>query len=460
MSDLWAESVWTSFVANRAWSGVDSETCAAPRLPWAVDGEAASRGDDAVSVWQQAFPNGKSPQRVLTPPSPHAIFLVLTVRPGSEQAAKDFLGEIGGLTRTVGFRSREADLSCVTGIGAELWDRMFTAPRPPGLHPFIEQRGDVHTAPSTPGDLFFHIRARRMDMCFELARLIGDALAGAVDVADEVHGFRYFDERDILGFVDGTENPEDQDAVDAVFLQPEDFTDDLDDLAEAGPDVADAASWGGYAGSTYVIVQKYTHDMSGWDGLSVEEQEAAFGRHKLSDVEFAEEDKAPNSHLVLNSIEDEDGNDREVVRDNMVFGSVGSGEYGTYFIAYAADVTTTEQMLENMFIGDPVGTYDRILDFSTAQTGSLFFVPSQDFLDDPDGELAEVGPGPAGTPPDADGGTASATGDDHGSTEGGSDGSAADSANAPEAADGRETTDSPAPSDGSLGIGGLNRRRQ
>jgi putative iron-dependent peroxidase len=366
-----------------------------------------------VTVWQQAFPDGKSPQRVLVPPSPSAIFLVLTVRPGFESRAKDFLSEIAGLTRTVGFRSREADLSCVTGIGADLWDRMFTAPRPRGLHPFIEQRGDVHTAPSTPGDLLFHIRARRIDMCFELARLIGDALQGAVDVADEVHGFRYFDERDILGFVDGTENPEDQGAVDAVLRHPDDvaqeFTEDsvpksILDSAAAGPDVAAAAGAGavpgdgapGYPGSTFVIVQKYTHDMSAWDALSVEEQEAAFGRHKLSDVEFAEEDKAPNSHLVLNSIEDEDGNDREIVRDNMVFGSVGSEEYGTYFIAYAADVTTTEQMLENMFIGDPVGTYDRILDFSTAVTGGLFFVPSQDFLDDPDGELAEAGLGIGG----------------------------------------------------------------
>ncbi|WP_051505258.1 Dyp-type peroxidase [Brevibacterium sp. VCM10] len=338
-----------------------------------------------MTVWQQAFPNGKSPQRVLVPPSPSAIFLVLTVRPGFESTAKDFLPEIAGLTRTVGFRSREADLSCVMGIGADLWDRMFTAPRPWGLHPFIEQRGDVHTAPSTPGDLLFHIRARRPDLCFELARLIDDALQGAVDVADEVHGFRYFDERDILGSVDGTENPEDQGAVDAVFRHPDDA---VSDSAEEGPDVAAAVGAGagagavpgngapGYPGSTYVIVQKYTHDMSAWDELSVEEQEAAFGRHKLSDVEFAEEDKAPNSHLVLNSIEDEDGNDREIVRDNMVFGSVGSGEYGTYFIAYAADVTTTEQMLTNKFIGDPVGTYDRILDFSTAVTGGLFFVPS------------------------------------------------------------------------------------
>ncbi|UVI36116.1 Dyp-type peroxidase [Brevibacterium spongiae] len=401
-----------------------------------------------MTVWQQAFPNGKSPQRVLVPPSPSAIFLVLTVRSGFEEQAKDFLGEIAGLTRTVGFRSREDDLSCVTGIGADLWDRMFTAPRPPGLHPFIEQRGDVHTAPSTPGDLLFHIRARRIDLCFELARLIRDALAGAVDVADEVHGFRYFDERDILGFVDGTENPEDQGAVDAVFLQPDDFT---EELAEAGSDVAAAAGGAAaaYAGSTYAIVQKYTHDMTGWEALSVEEQEAAFGRTKLSDVEFAEEDKAPNSHLVLNSIEDEDGNDREVVRDNMVFGSVGSEEYGTYFIAYAADVTTTEQMLENMFIGDPVGTYDRILDFSTAETGTLFFIPSQDFLDDPDGELAEAGLG-IGAEPAAE---AESTADGDG-------GAASVPVDATEPDDDPTTTDPSAPTDGSLGIGSLNRRRQ
>ncbi|MFP3395680.1 Dyp-type peroxidase [Brevibacterium sp. H602] len=386
-----------------------------------------------MTVWQQAFPDGKSPQRVLVPPSPSAIFLVLTVRPGFESRAKDFLSVIAGLTRTVGFRSREADLSCVTGIGADLWDRMFTAPRPRGLHPFIEQRGDVHTAPSTPGDLLFHIRARRIDMCFELARLIGDALQGAVDA--------------VLRHPDDVAQEFTEDSVPKSIL----------DSAAAGPDVAAAAGAGavpgdgapGYPGSTFVIVQKYTHDMSAWDALSVEEQEAAFGRHKLSDVEFAEEDKAPNSHLVLNSIEDEDGNDREIVRDNMVFGSVGSEEYGAYFIAYAADVTTTEQMLTNMFIGDPVCTYDRILDFSTAVTGGLFFVPSQDFLDDPDGELAEAGLGI--------GGAASVKVDGPDIDDGSDDDPVAD---VPTDSDDQTDADPSAPTDGSLGIGSLNMRRQ
>ena len=299
-----------------------------------------------------------------------------------------------------------------------------------------------------------------MDLCFELARLIADALDGAVDVADEVHGFRYFDERDILGFVDGTENPEGQGAVDAVFLHPDDvaqeFAEDsvLDsgpDSAEAGPDVAAAAGAAavpgtgapGYPGSTYAIVQKYTHDMSAWEELSVEDQEAAFGWHKLSDMEFPDEDKAPNSHLILNTIEDEDGTEHKIVRDNMVFGSVESGEFGTYFIGYAADDGVTEQMLENMFIGNLRGTYDRILDFSTAQTGGLFFVPSQDFLDDPDGELAAAEPSDAQNDDPA---SASAR---------------VEETDPPNPA----SADDPAPADdslgiGSLGIGSLRRRDQ
>lgn len=370
-----------------------------------------------MTVMTEAFPNGKTPQHVLGPPAPATVFLVLTVRSGAEAEAKDFLGDIAGVVRSVGFRAREDHLSCVTGIGAELWDRMFDAPRPVGLHPFIEQRGDVHTAPSTPGDLLFHIRARRMDLCFELARQLVGELGDAVSVVDEVHGFRYFDERDIMGFVDGTENPEDQEAVDSVFTP-------------AGGDDP--------AGSTYVIVQKYTHDMAAWEALSVEDQEAAFGRHKLSDMEFPDEDKAPNSHLILNTIEDEDGTEHKIVRDNMVFGSVESGEFGTYFIGYAADVSVTEQMLENMFIGNPRGTYDRILDFSTAQTGGLFFVPSQEFLDDPDGELAASEPSDA---QDDDPASASAR---------------VEETDPPDPA----SADDPAPADDSLGIGSLRRRDQ
>src|SRR6202000_3345305 len=102
-------------------------------------------------------------------------------------------------------------------------DRLYPGlPRPTDLHPLPVFAGPVHRAPSTPGDLLFHIRAHRMDLCFELAQRLTEHLGDAVTVIDEVHGFRSFDERDLLGFVDGTENPEGDEVVAAVTVGAED----------------------------------------------------------------------------------------------------------------------------------------------------------------------------------------------------------------------------------------------
>lgn len=301
-------------------------------------------------------------QQVVGPPARAAIFLVLVVEPGKEAQFRGFLTEVSGLVRTVAIRRPEENLACNLGIGAQLWDRTFDLPRPKHLHPFEAIYGEKHTAPATDGDILIHLRCGRMDLAFELARIMTERLAGIAQVVDEVHGFRYLDNRNLLGFVDGTENPEGGDAEVAVTIGDED------------PE---------YAGGSYVIVQRYSHDMSGWAALSVEQQEQAMGRTKLEDIEMSDEVKPTNSHIALNVITDEDGNELEILRENMPFGQVGTGEYGTYFIGYAKDPSITEQMLQNMFIGSPPGNYDRILDFSTAETGSLYFVPSVEFLDDP-----------------------------------------------------------------------------
>jgi putative iron-dependent peroxidase len=255
----------------------------------------------------------------------------------------------------------------VVGIGSALWDRLFGEPRPRGLHVLPELRGARHTAPSTPGDLLFHIRADRMDLCFELAGQLATRLSGHVEIVDEVHGFKYFDERDLMGFVDGTENPVGRAAMTAAIVGGDDP---------------------GFAGGSYVIVQKYVHDLTAWNALTVEQQERVIGRTKLADIELPDDVKPADAHIALTVITDDSGQERQIVRDNMPFGRVGQGEFGTYFIGYAASPDVTEQMLRNMFIGDPPGNTDRILEFSTAVTGSLFFVPSADFLDDPPGAPA------------------------------------------------------------------------
>jgi len=316
-------------------------------------------------------------QVVSSPLSRAAIFLVVTINAADENrgVVLSLCADLAALLRAVGFRELEAALSCIMGFGSSAWDRLFDSPRPAELRPLHEIRSGARHAVSTLGDLLFHIRAKRMDLCFELAALIMARLAGAVSTVDEVHAFRYFDDRDLLGFVDGTENPTGMAAADAVFIGEEDSA---------------------FSGGSYVIVQKYLHNLDAWNKLSTEVQEKIIGRTKVSDIELDDSVKPTYAHNALTVIE-ENGKEIKILRDNMPFGRPGQGEFGTYFIGYCRSPRTIEQMLENMFIGRPPGNYDRILDFSTAVTGSLFFIPTATFLDSvtPDQPASSDAPSPA-----------------------------------------------------------------
>jgi putative iron-dependent peroxidase len=301
------------------------------------------------------------PQPVVAKLTRAAIFLVVTLKPEPQhgEVIRAFCGDLAALLRAVGFRDLKGRLSCVMAFGSDAWGRLFGQPRPIDLHPFREIKGQHH-AVSTPGDILFHIRAtKRMDLCFELAIQIMSRIGDAVVTVDEVHGFNYFDDRDLIGFVDGTENPMDQAAIDAAIIGEEDPT---------------------FAGGSYVIVQKYLHDLRTWNTLPIEEQERIIGRTKLSDIELDDAVKPTFAHNALTTIV-ENGKQLEIVRDNMPFGDVGKGEFGTYFIGYARSPHRIEQMLTNMFVGRPPGNYDRLLDYSKAVTGTLFFVPSATFLE-------------------------------------------------------------------------------
>lgn len=308
------------------------------------------------------------PQAICNPITSSAIFIVATLLPGNDAASqvRGWCGDIAALTRSVGKRVPNGNLSCVCGFSASAWDSLFGSPRPASLHPFREFGVEGRRAVATPGDILLHIRAEQMDLCFELATQLCSALNGAITVVDEVQGFRYFDMRSIIGFVDGTENPVGRKADHFTLIGNE------DPAFESG---------------SYVLVQKYLHKMQAWNALSVEAQEKVIGRTKLADIELGEAVKPSNSHSALTTIT-KDGQEQKILRDNMPFGRPGAGEFGTYFIGYARSPEPIEQMLENMFVGKPVGNYDRLLDFSTAVTGGLFFVPSANLLED----LAEPEP--------------------------------------------------------------------
>ncbi|HEY0240916.1 MAG TPA: Dyp-type peroxidase, partial [Friedmanniella sp.] len=288
--------------------------------------------------------------------SQFAAFLVLEIGPSDEDlaTARDTISGIDDLLKTVGFRDLSARLSCVVGIGSDAWDRLSPGRRPVQLRRFPPIETGKHVAPSTPGDLLLHVRAERSDLCFELVRVAMDAFGDSVRVVDETTAFRYFDARDLLGFVDGTANPVGPELTEAALVGAED------------PD---------FAGGSYVVVQKYRHDLSTWASYGADLQSEIVGRIKADNVELPDAETGQKSHKTLATLE-VGGVERAILRDNMPFGRAGLGEFGTYFIGYAGNVSVTLTMLRRMFLGDPLGLHDRILDVSTATTGGLFFAPS------------------------------------------------------------------------------------
>jgi porphyrinogen peroxidase len=298
------------------------------------------------------------PQNVLDYRGDNTIFLVWNFKKDQEVGGvfERICALVINLNNSGEIRFPYSGATCVMGIGYDAWRRLGLPVTPPKeLENFAPIAGGKHTAVATKGDLHFHIKGTASSICYDMAAALAQVLDPVAVCAEEVHGFRYWDGRSILGFVDGTENPEGEKRAFFGLIGDEDPA---------------------YKGGSYLFVQKYIHDLRSFKSLPVEEQEKVFGRYKESDVEMPDGVKPSNSHSALANV----GDDLKIIRDNMPFGNMSSNEMGTYFIAYASTFSTVKKMLDNMFIGSPEGNYDRLLDFSIAKTGSLFFVPSVSFL--------------------------------------------------------------------------------
>lgn len=297
-------------------------------------------------------------QSIVGNPNSNTIFMVWNFRNNGEvkHGFQRLCALISNLNNSANTRFPDARASVVMGIGYQAWKKLsLPKPLPKELADFKPIVGQKYTAVATLGDLHFHIRADEKSFCIDMAADITEILSQIADCNEEVHGFRYWDGRSILGFVDGTENPQGEDRVFFGVIGDEDEK---------------------YKGGSYLFVQKYIHDLVAWKALPVSEQEKVFGRSKANDIEMTDEVKPSNSHSALANV----GDNLKIVRDNMPFGNVANNEMGTYFIAYASTFSTVTKMLTRMYVGEPEGNYDRILDFSTAKTGALFFCPSMDLL--------------------------------------------------------------------------------
>lgn len=304
----------------------------------------------------------QSPQSGILPTSSsHARFLVLRLGALSLDELKAQLRALEETRQRLHTQYVDSHLSSVVGFGIELWGKLHPA-LPQGFHDLepltSTSSSEILTMPSTGGDLVLHIHGEQADLCFLLAQTFMNGIADKVQVLDERTGFRYLDRRDLTGFIDGTENPFSEDDRAGATLIGE----------------------GQFEGGSFVFSQRFVHDLQTWQRLKVDAQEHVFGRTKLESIELPDGVKRTNSHVARVVIEDDQGEELEILRHSLPYGNA-SGEQGLFFHAYTKDLTVIDRMLARMYgVGD--GITDRMLHFVTPVSGAYFFAPSQDLLDD------------------------------------------------------------------------------
>ena len=292
---------------------------------------------------------------ILPEPSPHALFLILRIRnpAANGPAVAGVASGIPSLVATTARLDPRASLACTVGVGSEFWDVLCPDRRPKGLRPFRAIAAGGRSAPNTGGDLLLHALSKRADLNFELAMRIMRGLGDAVEVSEEVHGFRYLDSRDLTGFVDGTENPKGRTPRARAAL-----------IGDEDP---------AFAAGSYVFTQRYVHDLKSWAGLPTKEQERVIGRTKGSSTELSAKAKPPTAHISRVVIE-EAGEELEIVRHSFPYGTVS--EHGLFFIAYTRNLDIPDTMLRRMLGAGGDGLHDHLMDYTRAVSGATFFAPS------------------------------------------------------------------------------------
>lgn len=296
----------------------------------------------------------------------HVQFTVLELkrqdRAKEQEAIKEFVERFQAITRSLRIRDNKGNLKVALGFSSDAWDYLFpNAPKPKELEAYQTLTGPKYKMPAAEGDIFLHIRANDEAVVYEFMAQIMLFIKDITNVVDETKGFRYFEGRAIIGFIDGTENPEPQDAAEYAIIGDEDPA---------------------FENGSYAFAQKWRHNMDIWNKLTTEDQEKAVGRKKFSDLELSEQEKFKNAHNVASQAEI-NGVEQKIVRMNVPYSDPASGNTGTFFIGYSRHWTVTKKMLENMLEQN-----DYLLTFSDILGGQLFFIPSRPMLDQiADGEI-------------------------------------------------------------------------
>lgn len=301
-----------------------------------------------------------NPQSGILPAmSASALFLTLDIArdEGAIESVQKALAALPDLTTELGKIDASAGLVSAVSVGPGVWEMLMGSATPQELALFRARVDGRNKAPSTPADVFLHIRSERPDMNLELARAFLAAGEGAFELVEEVDGFRYLDNRDMTGFVDGTNNPDGDERAEVALVGDEDAA---------------------HAGGSYVLTQLFEHELDRWNQMNQQDQEKCMGRTKDTDVELKGDAKPDSSHLSRVEIEGDDGDELEILRHSMPIGD--SELSGLMFIAYCAHRETFDLMLDSQYDASRSGVHDNLMDFTRARSGAFFFAPSIEAL--------------------------------------------------------------------------------
>lgn len=288
-------------------------------------------------------------------PNLHAYYLMFNILPAGFDAMPDALAKVPALWQSLVQTYPDAAFSGLVAIGNQAWDELYPNARPAELTVFPAQAVGQRIAPETPFDLFFQLRADRLDVAYIAVQKVMALLAGLVELKDERQGFRYLDLRDMTGFVDGTENPQGEARGQVALVQK-----------------------GQFAGGSYLHVQHYRHKLARWEKLAIKDQEQIYGRTKPDNIEFESEQKAPTAHTKRANLKDEAGNSMEILRLSLPWGTANA--QGLVFISCCHTSVHFTRILESMYQPDPQGHFDHLLLFTQAETGAAFFAPAEEWL--------------------------------------------------------------------------------
>ncbi|CCN46963.1 putative Dyp-type peroxidase [Vibrio nigripulchritudo MADA3029] len=291
-----------------------------------------------------------NPQHAIVPEAGAFALYSLFKISSEPQAVLSALQTLPSLIKEVNDQ-QEADVKLSVSFTHQFWSKL-NQPMPGELEPFRELgKGDIN-APATDVDFLIHCHSDRHDLHFFVLRKFLTPIAEHVELVDETYGYRYLDSRDMTDFVDGTENPKGDQRHDVAIIPEGDF-----------------------AGGSYVMVQRFVHNLPAWNRLNVSAQEKVVGRTKPDSIEL--DDVPAASHVGRVDIKEE-GKGLKIVRHSLPYGSV-SGEHGLLFIAYCQTLHNFKAMLESMY-GETDGKTDQLLRFTSAVTGAYFFAPSEAML--------------------------------------------------------------------------------